>query len=258
MIIASPGGYSRQFYHPFAQHFQNLGYEVISIDYRGMGSSAPAQLKGFKASLHQWAVQDIDAVILFARNNFPNHEIIYVGHCIGGEIVGLVQASQYISRLVLVNSALSCKKLWPWRHRFRVETMRTVVGLLNKWFGYFPGKKFGLPADFPTGVMHEWANWCNNSNGLFDAYPDNNYRKLQTPLMAFSFSDDWHCPPKAVEELLNHFCAADITWHHFKPHELGVRKIGCQGFFNPEMKSTLWTILLEWLSTSDRRVNRLA
>jgi predicted alpha/beta hydrolase len=253
MIIAPSAGVRKEYYDSFACFFRDWGFTVIVFDYRGIGSSAPAKLSGCSANIHQWAAQDIDAVILHAKNTYPKQEIIYIGHSIGGEIVGLAQASQYISRLVLVNSALSCKKLWPLRDQFRITAMKTVVRFFTKWYGYFPGKRLGLAGDLPRGVMHEWVNWCNSPNGLFDAFPDNNYRKLQVKLLAFSFGDDWHAPPRAVEELLSRFANAQTTWFHVWPDELGIRKIGHSGFFHARLKSILWMKLLEWLKEEDRK-----
>jgi predicted alpha/beta hydrolase len=40
------------------------------------------------------------------------------------------------------------------------------------------------------------------------------------PLLAYTFTDDWYCPPKAVNELLSHFASASITWYHLKPKKL--------------------------------------
>lgn len=253
MIIAPTGQATQEFYLPIARFFRQQGFVVITFDYRGMGNSAPAQLKGYDASMHQWAVQDIDAVILFAKSHYPNREIVYLGHCIGGEIVGLAQASQYIGRLVLVSSSLSCKKYWPFRERFRIAASRIMVKLLSLIYGYFPGTRLGMMRDMPKGVMYEWASWCNHSNGLFDKFPDNNYRKLQVPLMAFSFSDDRRCPPRAVEELLNRFSNTTITWNHLDPADVGMDKVGNRGFFQPIMQTTLWTTLLQWLNRDERK-----
>lgn len=253
MIIGGAGSPTKEYYDPFACFFQEQGYSVITFDYRGTGSSAPEQLKGYKANMHQWAVQDIDAVILFAKNNYSKQEIIYAGHCIGGEIIGLAQASQYISKLVLISSALSCKKLWPLKSKFRIIAMKTAIRVLSRWFGYFPGRLAGLAGNMPGGVMNEWASWCSNPNGLFDAFPDNNYRKLNIPLLCFSFTDDWLCPPKAVQELLNRFSSSSITWHQLKPGEVGLKKVGHNGFFTPRMQTKGWPILLRWLAVGDRR-----
>lgn len=253
IIVATMGGLTKEHYDPLASFFQQQNYSVITFDYRGTGASAPEKLKGYQASMHQWAVQDIDAVILYVKNNYLKQEIIYIGHCIGAEIVGLAQASQYIGKLVMVNSALSCKKLWSLKNRFRIRTMKITVGILNKIFGYFPGKLFGYSGNLPKGVMYEWANWCNKSNGLFDMFPDTNYRKLRIPLLAFSFSDDWHSQPKAVRELLNRFSNAIITWHHLKPREIGLKKIGRSGFFDPMLKATLWIKMLRWMNEEENK-----
>jgi predicted alpha/beta hydrolase len=252
MVIGATGAVLQSFYQSFAIFFEQQGFTVITFDYRGIGRSAPETLKKYNANMHQWAVQDIDAVILYAKNKYPQQEIIYVGHCVGGEIVGLAQASQYINKLVLVNSALSCKKFWSLKDRFKVTTMGVTVRFLSKWFGYFPGKKVGYHEDLPRGVMHEWINWCSNANGLFDKFPDNNYRKLQIPLLAFSFTDNWNSPVKAVSELLNRFTNACITWYHIKPSELNMKTIGHYGFFYPKMENVLWRKMLRWIFSEER------
>lgn len=253
MIIAPTGGVSQELYRPFALYFREQGCTVITFDYRGVGQSAPDDLKGYSASMHQWAVQDIDAVILFARKKFPMQEIIYLGHCIGGELVGLARASQYIGRLVLINSALSCRKHWPLKYRFRLITRKTIVKILGRWFGYFPGKKIGYDENLPRNVMLEWAGWCTNANGVFDAFPDNNYRNLRIPLFELSFTDNWNSPRKAVKELHARFAAADITWQHISPADMGLKKIGHSGFFQPEMRDLLWPLVTAWLNEGERK-----
>ena len=110
IIIAPAVETVQKDYEKFAVYFQQLGYHVTTFDYRGVGESAPVMLNGFDAGLHQWAVHDADAVIRFVKAQCPNLELIYIGHGIGGELIGLAQASQYIDKLVLASSSLSCKK----------------------------------------------------------------------------------------------------------------------------------------------------
>ena len=253
VILVAPGiGLTHDYYHLFACFLRQYGYTVITFDYRGVGNSAPQKLSGYEATMYQWAVQDINAVTLYTKQHFPNYELIYIGHCIGGEIIGLAPASQYINRLVLVSSALSCGRLWPLRDRIKTEGLKILANGLNKIFGYFPGKPLSIFGNLPKGVIHEWANWCENHNGLFDDFPDNNYRKLSIPILAFTFSDDWHCPPRAVKELLDRFENSTITWYHMKPKEIGMKKIGHIGFFYVGMRSILWKSLLQWIEKDDR------
>ena len=125
--------------------------------------------------------------------------------------------------------------------------MKAIVRLANNWFGYFPGKRLGLLRDLPKGVAREWANWCDNPNGLFDVFPENNYRKLQVPLLAVSFSNDWMTPEKAVKGLLGYFSSASITWHQIHPHNQGLKKRQQYCFFETIIKSMTWMMLQQWL-----------
>ncbi|HET9747260.1 MAG TPA: alpha/beta fold hydrolase [Chitinophagaceae bacterium] len=252
VIIIAPGiGLTHDYYHLFADFFCKQGFSVITFDFRGIGNSGPATLRGYKANMHQWAAQDINAVILYAKQQYSNQELIYIGHCIGGEIVGLAPASQYINKLVLISSALSCARLWPWQSKIRIEGMKILVRMSTRLFGYFPGKKLNILGNLPQGVIYEWANWCDNSNGLFDDFPDNNYRKFNVPILAITFSDDWHCPPRAVKELLSRFDHSSVTWYHMKPAEAGMKKIGHSDFFRLRMENSLWPVLLQWLGKDE-------
>lgn len=247
MIIAPAAQFTQKDYASFATCFQQLGYYVVTFDYRGVGDSAPDELKGYVAGLQQWAVLDADSVIRFVKQNAPRQELIYIGHGIGGELVGLAQASQYINKLVLASSALSCKRLWSWKGRMRISLMKMVGRTANRLFGYFPGKRLGMLRDLPKGVVHEWADWCDHPNGLFDVFPENNYRKLQVPLIAFSFSDDWLTPDRSVEGLLRYFSGACITWYHINPQNQGLKKKKYSCFFDADLKETVWMTLQQWL-----------
>lgn len=247
IVVGSAIGVSKEFYFFFASFFKKLGYTVITFDYRGIGQSAPLHLKGFEANMHQWATQDLDAVLLYARNNYPDKEIIYVGHCISGEIIGLAQASQYISKMILVSSSLSHKRLRPLKDRIRMSIIKLFIPVLNKLLGYYPARLFKKFTDIPKGVMYQWSEWSSSTNGLFDTFPESNYQKLEIPILVYTFKDDWYCRPDAVKELLDRFDKADLSWHHINPKTLGIKKVGHIGFFHLSMRRTLWTELSEWL-----------
>jgi predicted alpha/beta hydrolase len=184
-------------------------------------------------------------VLLYTRNNYSNKEIIYVGHGAGGEIIGLAPASQYINKLVLVSSSLTCEKLWPLHRRILLKYRKFTGRIITKLTGYLPATK--ERGQLPGGVFLQMANWCDSPNGLFDSYPDNNYRKLNVPALVYTFTDDWLCPPAAVKELLNHFSNASITWYHIKPKEIGLSRVGHFNFFYLGMKQVLWHPLIKWM-----------
>ena len=249
VIIISPSAQvTQKFYYDIACFFRENKFAVITFDFRGTGESAPGTLKGFKANLENWAQQDLDAVLRYAKNQFSKQELIFMGHGIGGEIVGLAPASQFINRIVLVNCALSCTRLRRWREKIWLGAVKNFVKAISWLFGYFPGRELGVLNDLPKGVMFEWLHWCNNPNGLFDDFPDNNYRKLEVPLLIFSFSDDWRSQQSSVQGLLEHFASARLTWYHIDPAQIGKKRMGHLGFFKIQSKENLWQPMLNWIN----------
>ena len=247
IIISASADVTQNFYEDFAAYLVENTIAVITFDFRGIGASAPKVLKGFEATLENWAQQDLDAILRHAKNLFPQQELILIGHGVGGEILGLAPASQFASRIILVNCALSCTRLRHWKDRIGMTTMKKFMKLSSWTFGYFPGKKFGILNNLPKGVLGEWINWCDNPNGLFDDLPDYNYRKLQVPLLALSFSDDWRSQETGVKELLQHFVSASIQHYHINPQQVAIKSVGHSGFFLLQSKKQLWPLLLNWV-----------
>jgi predicted alpha/beta hydrolase len=47
------------------------GYLAATFDYRGIGESAPATLRGFQVDIRDWATQDCPAVVEFIKARTP-------------------------------------------------------------------------------------------------------------------------------------------------------------------------------------------
>jgi predicted alpha/beta hydrolase len=249
VLVIGPSAHCTQdMYRDLAIFLCNLHYTVISFDYRGTGASASKNLRENNAQLHQWARLDLDAVLLFAKNGHPEKELIFLAHGISGELSGLAAASQYIGRMVLINAALTCAALWPLKGRIRKTITKAFIPVIHFCFGYFPAIKWLSLPRLPRGVMNEWANWCNRSNGVFDVFPDSNFRKLQVPIYSLSFTDDWNSPQRAVATLLSHFDSAAISWLHTQPGDHGLSRVGHSGFFLKREDDVLWKKLLTWLN----------
>lgn len=254
MVIAPSADVTQDHYEELAVFLLKKNVAAITFDFRGAGYSAPKELKGYRANLENWAQHDLDAILRYAKTIFPKQELIFIGHGIGGEIVGLAPASQFISRMVLVSCALSCSRLRRFRERVWIGAMKNVMKLTSWLFGYFPGRGLKVLNNLPKGVMDEWIHWCDNENGLFDDFPDYNYRKLQVPILVFSFSDDWRSQESGVKALLNHFTAACISWYHIKPAQLDARKVGHSGFFQARFEKNLWSFLLTWTDAEIKEI----
>lgn len=248
LIIGSDITTSQKTYEKFALHIASRKCAVYTFDYRGVGLSLTRELKSFHASMNQWGFMDLDAVILHARRNFPKLEIVFLAHGTSGQLLGLSPASQYLDSAIFINTALTCRRYWPWFSRIKISLHKLIRPVLSTVLGYFPGSILGFNQDLPSGVTLELHDWCSNPNGLFDFFPDSNFRRIQIPILVYSFSDDWFAPEIAVKTLLNHYAQARISWLHLSPDDVGRRKIGHSGFFHKKSKQTFWEEIVQWMS----------
>ncbi len=250
LIIGSDIATSQSMYEKFARYIASQGCVVYTFDYRGIGLSLNQELKSFNGSLNQWGFFDLDAVILHAKHQYPKHEIMFLAHGTSGQLMGLSPASQYLNNAIFINTALTCMKNYPWHSQLRITLRKIFWPVLNRILGYFPGSKLGYEFDLPSGIFLELEDWCSKPNGLFDFFPDSNFRKIQIPILVYSFSDDWRSPEPAVKSLLNHFTQASISWMHLNPDDVGKKKIGHSGFFRKKNKDPFWEFVSQWMALS--------
>jgi len=250
LIIGADVITSQKTYEKFASYIASQGCVVYTFDYRGVGQSLTNELKTYNASLNQWGFMDLDAVILHAKHHFPKHELDFMAHGTSGQLLGLSPASQYLNNAIFINTSLTCWRFWPWYAQFKISTLKVITPILSKLFGYFPGSRLGLNQDLPSGVTLELYDWCSRPNGLFDFFPDSNFRKIQIPILVYSFTDDWFAPELAVKALLSHYNQASISWMHLKPSDVGKKSVGHSGFFLDKNKATFWEFIAEWMSLS--------
>lgn len=50
IVVSSATGVPQAFYRRFSEYATQLGYQVLTFDYRGVGKSAPKNLTGFEMS----------------------------------------------------------------------------------------------------------------------------------------------------------------------------------------------------------------
>ena len=89
VLINSATAVHRKIYRGFAGYLARRGCAVLTYDYRGTGDSRlqaltgnnqPKSLVGFKASMSDWAAQDITAAVAWMRERYHDLPLNYVGH----------------------------------------------------------------------------------------------------------------------------------------------------------------------------------
>lgn len=93
----------QRFYRRFAEFAAARGFDVLTLDYRGMGESMPHSLKGFEMSYLDWAYQDLAAVVdSVSGEGLP---IYWVGHSFGGHAIGLLPNHKHLTACYSFGSA---------------------------------------------------------------------------------------------------------------------------------------------------------
>lgn len=251
VVIPSAMGVAQNYYARFAEWLAGQGYQVVTFDYRGIGLSAPQSLRGFKADIFDWA-RDCAAVIDFTTQKWPDVPLFWLGHSLGGQLLGLIPNRDRIRSVMTVAAGNGYWKENSWPTRRVVWWMWFVaVPLATRIAGYFPGKRLRKVGDLPRGVIEQWRRWCLNREyvvGVEGEEVRRSYSSIRTPMMSVSFTDDEMMSERSIRSLHDLYTGAPIEYRRVAPRDVGVERIGHFGFFRPQFEQTLWPLVRQWLA----------
>jgi len=241
----------RKIYRGFAAYLAEQGCAVLTYDYRGIGGSRPASLRGFAVRMRDWAALDVAAAIDHMRGVWPNLPLVAVGHSFGGQAMGLAPNNREISRALFVAAQAGYWRLFRAPEKYRVYAMLRLIGApIARVLGYVPGK-LGIGEDLPRDVFLEWTDWVMKPRYFFDdvtLQALENFPKYRGALRAICLTDDPWATPAAVDLLCSGFTGTVPERVDIRPGDAGAAKIGHFGFFRPEHRDTLWRDAAEWLA----------
>jgi len=254
MCIAAAMGVKRDFYAPLAQFFAESGIHVLTFDYRGMGGSRRGSLAKLEADVHAWIEKDLAAMLVEARNPDPYLPLLYVGHSLGGQVIGVTPGSGAIRAVITANTGSGYYRLND-RMKLRVRLLWFFMfPVFTPLFGYFPGKRLRMVGDLPKGVAYQWRRWCLHPDYLL-AEGDGWRAKMaefNAPILRYSFADDVMINERATDNLHAFYRGARVDRRHIAPSQIGEARIGHFGFFHPRSRDKLWREALEWLRNEVR------
>ena len=256
VLIPAAMGVKQQFYTPFAEFLCEHGMAVLSFDYRGMGESLPTEyqksLRGFQATLNDWAELDYNAALLTARAWQPNVPLLVVGHSLGGQLAGLTPDNHLIDGLLTVGCGTG---YWrdnaPQLKRYVWLLWYFLVPFYTSICGYFPGKKLRKVGNLPKGVIYQWARWCRDHRYFVDKSGQamqTYHHQMRAPVLSMSFTDDEMMGRKNIDSLHDYFRHAPVERRYIRPQDVDAKRIGHFGFFRSEFRDSLWQQALQWLS----------
>ncbi len=250
LILHAGAATPQRFYRPFASFLAENGVRVVTYDYRGVGRSRPASLRGYRATMTEWAHLDARAAHAYVREHFGDRPVAILGHSFGGQLVGLIDEARDVAGAIMVAAQFGYYGNWPPLGRLRYGlTWRALVPTLTAALGYLPGRA-GLGEDLPRGVVEEWARWCLHPDYLISGHPDAaaRFARFDRPTAFYSFTDDPLAPLRAVRALRVRLTSAKLEHRRVDPSLVGAGPIGHHGFFRSKCREPLWTETLAFLT----------
>ena len=248
LIISSATGVKQGFYKKFADFVSANGITVITFDYSGIGLSLKKPIKQIKSSASDWGKNDLEAVIKFTKENYPNAKITLLGHSIGGQIIGLAKSSSEVQKIILLAAQSGYWKLWKGFDRVKMwANLHILIPSLNNLFGYLPPKRITGMENLPKNVAKQWSGWCRNPNYLFDKVSPQDlfFKNVSAKAIAISIENDYYAPKNAVDFLTEKYeNAEEIKKLHLRPTEYNTNAIGHFGIFREKFENTLWKQLM--------------
>lgn len=259
-LLAPATGVPQRFYRPFARWLSERGYAVISLDYRGLAESRCPAGGSAMASMRDWMLLDLPALLQAARRRAsaagPAGErlpLLWVGHSLGGHALALLDGIEALDAVVCIGSQLPAAQRWP-AGRERLGARLFFQAWLPLWVrltGRLPALALGGGLSLPGPAALDWSRWGQMANYFLSDPALQAQRRTQRFRGVAQFwcvSDDRvFAPEPVVQALVDAFAdspgRAELL--RLDPAEIGLRQLGHFGAFKPALgERRLWPMLL--------------
>jgi predicted alpha/beta hydrolase len=249
IVIGSATAVPRGFYRRFAEFAAAKGAHVIATDYRGIGGSKPASLKGFEMSYADWSRYDLAAAVKFATSR---GKAWLVGHSLAGHALGQLPDPNLLQAAIVCAAGAGWHGHMPWLERVKVQLLWHVIGpIFTTIYGYHPMSKLGMGEDLPMGVYREWKRWCQFPHYFFDdpkAKPiTDGFDRVTLPIAAINATDDLWALPHSRDAFFKGFRSTKVEAIDVKPAQWGLKAIGHMGYYRPQVGEYVWPLMWRWL-----------
>lgn len=244
VLVAPAMAVPRRLYYKWMRYLADQGFAVLVLDYRGIGDSAPRRLRGFHATLLDWARLDLTAGLDTLKLRFPGVPMAWFGHSIGGQLLGLLPSSAGpVDRVLLVGTAHGYWRNWRGVNRVGLWLLWHAMPMVTALAGYLPMRAAGQGLDIPTGAARQWAEWGRDPRYIGKAaaaLPDAVFHHLTSPVRAISIVDDVYAPPASIAPLVALYEQAPTEVVTLHAESEGMRRIGHFGAFRRTSLFPAW------------------
>jgi predicted alpha/beta hydrolase len=254
LVIAGATGVPQGFYRRFCEYATSCGYEVMTLDYRGIGLSKPDDLNGFRMDYLDWARQDLAAAVEAMAT--PALPLYMIGHSYGGHAFGLLPNHDKVDGLYTFATGAGWHGWMPKLEQLRVRLLWNVIGpVIVRVKGYLAWSWMGMGEDLPIDVYRQWKHWCSFPHYFFED-PEMGHLKagfdsVRSPILACNALDDLWARPRSRDAFMAGYRNANVQKLDIDPRQLGVGPIGHMGYFKASAHP-LWEGALAWLEQHGR------
>jgi len=243
----------KEFYLKFGHFLCAQGYVVILFDYRGVGESRPASLRGYKAGISDWGSKDASAILKWICTRYPQLHISLMAHSMGGQILGLMPEWAIFNKIVLIASSSGNWNHFSPSYRSKVKRSTNLFfPIIIPVLGYVPGF-LGFGADWPRGVAQQWWDVCRYDLLMKDYLNQQGYpcyfEDIDTPITAYFLSDDHMATELTMPHMQMTYPRSEVTTHMLSPSDFALEKIGHFGPFKEWTKGPIWEQIASSLLT---------
>ena len=263
IVVSAATGIKKEYYINFANYLVQNGFNVLMFDYRGIGGSAPDDLKLLKSPMHEWGTKDMEAALDYLVVERNLKDIIWIGHSAGAQLIGFTRSHRYIKKVISINSVFgyyndlpSPKKLLVW------FLWKFAAPLMIKTRGYGTMRMIGWGEDLPPNMLMQWRSWCLSKTyfrrTIMDLLGTDKFYDIRMPIHTIRISDDDLANDKTVSKMIDFFPNAVHELHEINVKDFTSEKVGHVGFFRKKFENSLWPYMVRLIEKEEliRKTNQ--
>lgn len=245
--LGIPAGY----YDPLASALQAAGTSVLIMEQRGHGESALRPSRNVDFGYREVLNEDIPTLLDWLHSRQPGQPVVLMGHSLGGHYASMTagRKPERISGVILSACGTAYYEAFTGTVRNQLRVLITMIPLLIRAFGFYPGDKVGFGGREARRLMQDWLQLARHNRyaaiGL-DEDLEAGIRRFNKPLLMLRMADDDYAPKAAMDAMRARYSSAQVSEHVFDAATLGDRADHLRWVRKPQ---AVTNEIREWLTS---------
>jgi predicted alpha/beta hydrolase len=200
--------------------------------------------------MHDWGILDMNAALNYMVEVENLTNIVWIGHSVGGQLVGFLEKREHIKHIISISAALGYWGYFPFPMKMVVWTLWYVISpILTKVYGYGTLKKVGWGENLSKNTFLEWRGWCMNKDyyGKFlqEKLHTDKFYDFTVPITAVYLSDDYIANDITAPLMSKFYPNSTFDVMKLQVKRYTSHKVGHSGIFKKKFQNSLWPLLVD-------------